>query len=133
DVRFLATKKTYEGIYTVDNDTLKICLNGLADGVKDRPGDFTTKDNANRRLLVFQRDKPDGNPNAGLSGFVGIMLQFDMNNNQVVVVQPLDGSPAFKAGLKKDDVIVRVAATAATDLRTTIDAVRQARPGTELM
>ncbi len=132
DLKFRTTKKTYEGIYTIDKDTLKICLNGQTDGVKDRPATFATRDQANRRLLVFQRDRADSDPNAGLSGFVGMMLQFDMNKNQVVVTQPLEGSPAFRAGLKKDDIIVRVAATAATDLRTTIEAVRQARPGTEL-
>jgi RNA polymerase sigma-70 factor (ECF subfamily) len=42
------------GIYELDGDTLKICLNKL--GVDERPTEFTANDS--RYVYVFQREKP---------------------------------------------------------------------------
>ena len=39
---------------------------------------------------------------------------------------------AEKAGLKKGDVVLKVGATPATDLMTTIQAVRQIKPGAKV-
>ena len=45
---------------------------------------------------------------------------------------PIKDSPADKAGLKAGDVVLKVGATAASDLETTVKAVREAKPGTKL-
>src|SRR6516225_2169168 len=54
DLAWAKPKREYEAIYAIDGDTLKICLNRGADGVKERPTDFETKDNAGRYLFVFE-------------------------------------------------------------------------------
>jgi len=132
DLSFLSPKKAYEGIYTVEKDTLKICLNGQSDGLKERPQDFSTKDKANLRLLVFERDKADADTTEGLTGFVGLSMRLDDKQNAVVVNEAFDGSPAKKAGLRKDDVLLKVGGGEVTDLRSVIDTVRQAKPGNKL-
>ena len=40
--------------------------------------------------------------------FTGIGAEIQMKNNQVVVVAPIDGSPAQKAGLRPGDIILKV-------------------------
>ncbi len=40
--------------------------------------------------------------------FAGIGAEVQMKNNQVVVVAPIDGSPAQKAGIRPGDIIVEV-------------------------
>jgi carboxyl-terminal processing protease len=36
---------------------------------------------------------------------VGIQLEQDEKTNQIVVISPIEGSPAFKAGVMAGDVI----------------------------
>jgi uncharacterized protein (TIGR03067 family) len=129
DLKFKDSERTYEGIYAVEKDTLKVCLN-KRDGSKDRPGKFATKDQEDWRMLVFEREKAaPANPTEGLKAFAGVQLKFDDDNKAVLVASPLKGSPAEKAGLKTDDVIVKVGQTAASDLETTVKAVRDLKPG----
>src|SRR5262249_30475710 len=52
DLEYRKPKKVIEGIYQLDGDTLKLCVNRQADGVKERPTDFTSKDKPNVRVLV---------------------------------------------------------------------------------
>lgn len=47
----------FEGIYQVDGDTLKICLHATPN-IKQRPTEFTGKENSNQILIVFKREKP---------------------------------------------------------------------------
>ncbi|HJZ91478.1 MAG TPA: TIGR03067 domain-containing protein [Gemmataceae bacterium] len=77
DLRFRDPDRVYEGVYAVEKDTLKVCLNSRADA-KDRPGEFATKDRADRRLLVFEREKaaPE-NPAEGATAYAGIQLRAD--------------------------------------------------------
>jgi uncharacterized protein (TIGR03067 family) len=132
DLKFRDLDRVYEGVYTVEKDTLKVCLNSRADA-KDRPGEFSTKDRADRRLLVFEREKaaPE-NLAEGATAYAGVQLRADPDTKAVVVDTPIKGSPAEKAGLKKGDVILKVAAIEVTDLEATVKAVRQARPGDKL-
>lgn len=45
----------------------------------------------------------------GLAGkFEGIGAELGMKGNQIIIVAPLDGSPAVKAGLRAGDVILKV-------------------------
>ncbi len=132
DLTFRDPERVYEGIYAVEKDTLKVCLNGRADA-KARPGEFATKDKADRRLLVFEREKAaPANPTEGLAAFAGIQIRTDPDTNAVVVDAPVKGSAAEKAGLKKGDVVLQVGATTASDLETMVKAVRQAKPGAKL-
>jgi S1-C subfamily serine protease len=117
----------------VDGDTLKISVNRRDAGVKERPLDFETKDNPGRRLLILKREKAgadDGTKDA--PGFVGMQITLDKDTNKVLVTGLIEGSPAKKSGLKKDDAVLRVGTTDASDLKTTIDAVRLVRPGSDL-
>jgi uncharacterized protein (TIGR03067 family) len=131
DLSFLSPKKVLEGIYAVEKDTLKICVNTQIDGVKERPDGFSTKDKEPWRVLVFERTKEDApdNPN----GFAGLALGFDKDRKAVVVASVIDGSPAKKAGLLKDDAILKVGGKDITDVLGAVDAVRQTKPGTALV
>jgi uncharacterized protein (TIGR03067 family) len=134
DLGFLSPKRVYEGVYEVDGDTLKICVNRQTDGVKERPLGFTTKDKRNLRLLVFKRVKgADKGAPEDLAGFVGMAIRYSADRKEVVVSEALDGSPAKKAGLKKDDVLISVGGQPATDLHTVIDRVRQEKPGSRVV
>jgi len=122
----------YEAIYVVEKDTLKVCVNKRTEGAKERPGSFSTKDHEDWRLLVFEREKAaPKDATEGLSAFAGIRLRKG-ENDEVVVESPIKGSPAEKAGLKKDDVVLKVGATAVADLDATVKAVRAAKPGEKL-
>jgi uncharacterized protein (TIGR03067 family) len=134
DLNFVAKDRVYEAIYTVEGDTLKICLNRRTDGVKERPLDFTTDGKPDRRLLTFKREKPgadDGTKDG--PGFVGVQIGVAPEDKSVIVVAALDNSPAKKAGLKKDDVIVRVGDTPATGVKQVVDLIREVRPGSEVI
>jgi uncharacterized protein (TIGR03067 family) len=132
DLEFKKPKRTYEGVYTLKDDTLKICVNKMTDGVKERPLGFETKGKPDWRLLVFKRLKE---PNAGaiehLSGFAGIAIGIS-KEKEPIIVNVIEGTPARKAGLMKDDIILQVGAQDATDLRTTVRLVGEFRPGSEV-
>jgi len=133
DVGFLSPKKVHEGVCSVDKDTLKICINKLTEGVKERPLGFATEDKPDLRLFVLKRVKPGEElGKESLPGYVGMAIRTTEEPRQVVIGDVLEGSPAKKAGLKKDDVILKVGAGEATDLRTTIDLCRRAKPGSTL-
>ena len=133
DLTFPDPKRTYEGIYSVEADMLKVCLNVQTDGVKQRPQDFSTEDKENPRVLVFRRDKAEAADKAvGLTGFVGLALGFDDDRKEVIVSAVIEKSPAEKAGLQKEDVVLKVGDMAVTDLDSAISAVRAKKPGSEL-
>jgi len=63
----------------------------------------------------------------GLAGqFSGIGAELGMKDNQIIVIAPLDGSPAEKAGLKAGDVIVKVNSESSVDwaLPAAVDKIR---------
>jgi uncharacterized protein (TIGR03067 family) len=133
DLTFPEAKRTYEGIYAIEKDTLKICLNVQTEGVKMRPQDFSTDGAENPRVLIFHREKAaPANPTEGLTGFVGLVLRMDEDRKEVVVADLLAKGAAEKAGLQKDDVLLKVGDTDVTDLQTAIQAVRGKKPGAEL-
>ncbi len=63
--------------------------------------------------------------------FTGIGIHVTMRNNLVTVISPIEGTPAYKAGIKAGDKIIKVDGTATEDLR---DAVKRMRgpKGTEV-
>ncbi len=133
DLKFASPKRTYEGIYTVEKDAWKICVNNKTEGVKERPHLFSTEGKENWRLLIFQKeDKAEASAPDQLPGFVGMMISVDADTKEVRIMAALKGSPAEKAGLKKDDVLVKVGGVEATDLQAVVKGIRNLTPGTEL-
>lgn len=63
-------------------------------------------DTGHSRFLTPEMVKQERNFSRG--SFEGIGAEVQMKNNQVVIVAPLDDSPAQKAGLKPGDVILKV-------------------------
>jgi uncharacterized protein (TIGR03067 family) len=131
DLRFRGPDRGYEGIYRLDKDELKICLNGRSEGAKERPSGFSPEGQADWRVLTLTRIKPsEVGPG---SGFVGLMLGLDGESKAVVVQSVLEGTPAKAAGLRKGDVLLDVAGAAASNLNTAVSAVRRAKPKSELI
>jgi uncharacterized protein (TIGR03067 family) len=131
DLRFTEPERIYEGIYELrGKDIFQVCLNGRTEGVKERPNSFSLDEQPVRRLLTFERAKPE-EATAG-NGFVGMALRFDETLSAVVIQSTLERSPARKAGLREDDVLLSVGGDAVTDLRSAINAVRRIKPRTEL-
>ena len=56
--------------------------------------------------------------------FTGIGIHVTMRNNLVTVISPIEGTPAYRAGVKAGDKIVKVDGTPTEDLR---DAVKRMR------
>ena len=74
---------------------------GAIKGMLDSLGD----DGHTRFLTPEERKQND----QSLSGtYVGIGVQLEQRNGEVVVAAPIDGSPAEKAGISSDDVLVAV-------------------------
>jgi uncharacterized protein (TIGR03067 family) len=130
DLRFAEPRRVFEGIYALDGETLKVCLN-QHDGVKERPHVLDTKGRANWRLLTFVRDRPEaGDGMDQLPGYVGLAgLTFDEERKECIIEEVREASPAKRAGLRKGDVILRVADDELTDLDSMVDAVRRTHPG----
>jgi uncharacterized protein (TIGR03067 family) len=130
DLQFVSPAKTYEGIYSVEGETLRICVNNVTDGVKQRPAELATKDQPGFRLLTFKRAAAD---DAGPTvGFVGMALKLSEETKEVMIFEIIEGSPAKKADLKEGDILLQVAGVKATDLQSTVDAVRKVKPSTDL-
>jgi carboxyl-terminal processing protease len=74
---------------------------GAIEGMLDSLGD----DGHTRFLTPEQRKQND----QSLSGtYVGIGVQLEEKNGEVVVAAPIDGSPAEEAGISSDDVLLAV-------------------------
>src|SRR5207253_3690172 len=108
-----------EGIYVIEKDRLKVCLNTRTNGPKERPSDFTTKDKPNLRVFTFQRISPDDGPGPQ-KGFVGMALALQGDAPAVAVQTVIPNSPAEKAGLKAGDVVLRVGDENVRDLESTV-------------
>jgi uncharacterized protein (TIGR03067 family) len=130
DMRFVSPSREFEGIYAIEGDTLKVCLNTQADGVKERPLVFSTKGKESWRLLVFKRDT--GEEADDLRGFVGMALNLRADTGELVIGGILDDSPAKKAGLQMGDVLLEIAGSAVKELRPAIEAIRRVKPGSNL-
>jgi len=74
---------------------------GAIEGMLDTLGD----EGHTRFLTPEEREQND----QGLSGtYVGIGVQLEEKNGEVVITAPIDGSPAERAGISSDDVLLAV-------------------------
>jgi uncharacterized protein (TIGR03067 family) len=130
DFHFGNKDRIYEGLCAIDGEKLKICLNRRGDGIKERPDSYSLDGHPSWALLTFEKVKADEiGPG---TGFVGMALRFDKETNEVGVAEVVDGSPAKKAGLMKDDILLAVGGAGVTDVRQAVAEVRRAKPGEEL-
>ena len=130
DLELVKSRRLHEGIYKLDKDRLTICVGMITDDVKERPLTFNNKDSEKYRTLLFVRDKP-GTELQGAAGFVGIQLRSDDKTKEIHIVDTIKGSPAQKAGLKKEDILLKVGSDVVGNLTQTVDLVRQLKPGTK--
>ncbi len=134
DLAFQDPDRVYEAIYSVKDDTLKICFNRVTEGVKERPNAFSTEGKSDLRLFTFTRDKDRKIDDLeGLGGFVGLQIMAQKDSKELLIAGILAKSPAMKADLKKDDVLLKVAGQDVGDLQSTVKSIRGAKPGSELV
>jgi len=93
---------TIQRVY-VDRNAVKpqLMTYGAISGMVDALGDT-----GHSRFLTPEMLKQERNLTTGR--FEGIGAEVQMRNGQLVVVAPIDGSPAQKAGLKPGDIILKV-------------------------
>lgn len=93
-------------------------LNGAISGMVQALGDPFT---------IYLPPVQNTNFKQGLAGqFSGIGAELSTKGSDIIVISPLDGSPAEKAGIKAADVIVKVdgQSTAGWDLGKTVTLIR---------
>jgi len=98
-------------------DTQKI-LNGAISGMVDSLDDPYT---------VYLPPKQNNDFKQGLAGkFEGIGAELGVKDKQIIVVSPLDGGPAKKAGIKPGDLIVKVndQSTAGWNVNQAVEKIR---------
>jgi carboxyl-terminal processing protease len=66
--------------------------------------------------------------------FGGVGIQIDVRDGRIVVISPLVGSPAYRAGMQAGDVIVEIEGKSTEEIRSPDDAVAQLKgePGTKV-
>lgn len=108
-----ALKSNYDGELSVDE-----LLDGLKSGLARATGDPYTEFLNAEAAKEFDED---------LSGtFTGIGAELGKDKDSIVIIAPIDGFPAEKAGLKPKDVIVEINGESAFDLSIT-EAVKRIR------
>jgi S1-C subfamily serine protease len=61
--------------------------------------------------------------------YLGVMIGLNKEKGTVIVLAVLPDSPAQKAGVKPNDVLVRIDGAKATDLPTTVKVIQAMKPG----
>ncbi|HEV3203833.1 MAG TPA: TIGR03067 domain-containing protein [Gemmataceae bacterium] len=133
DISFPPAKNPYEGIFLLEENSLKICINKETEGPKQRPGKFSTMEKPDWRLLQFKRGKEgEWADFKGTNGFIGMAVRLDQDKGEIIINEIFDNSPAKKSGLEKDDTILKAGDAQATDLVAVVQAIRQTKPGSDL-
>lgn len=133
DLNWIKPKRSYEGIYSLEGETLKLCINRDTEGANERPQAFVTEGKSNLRLLTFKRETEESNePLLGVDGFVGIMIGRSEDQKHIIVVAALADSPAEKAGLQKDDIVISLNENPVSELQEVVAVIRKQKPGQEI-
>ena len=93
-------------------------LNGAISGLVQSVGDPYT---------LYLPPVSNNNFKQGLAGqFQGIGAELGMRDNKIIVISPLDASPAIAAGIKPEDVILKVDGVSTTgwSLAQTVEKIR---------
>jgi S1-C subfamily serine protease len=77
-------------------------------------------------LLVGPALRADDPP----EGSIGVQVKLE--DGKIVVVEPIKGGPAEKAGVKANDVIVKVNDLKADDLEATVKEITKHKPGNKV-
>ncbi len=110
---YKALKRNFDGELT--NEQL---LEGMKRGLAESTGDPYTEFFNPEEAEEFQGDL-DGS-------FEGIGAELGKEENSIIVISPIDGYPAQKAGLKPKDVILKIDGEPATDISIS-EAVKKIR------
>lgn len=111
-------QKLEESYYDKAGLDPKKLVNGAINGMVQSLGDPYT---------MYLPPKDNSDFKEGLAGrFEGIGAQLGMKGNQIIVIAPLDGSPAEKAGIKPGDAIIKVEGkpTAGWTLNQAVEKIR---------
>jgi uncharacterized protein (TIGR03067 family) len=132
DFVFRRPKAEREGIYEIKDGTWKLCINWDPAGVKERPQNCSIKDKPAFRGLVFEKVniKEADAAKAGM-GFIGVSLK-KLDGGGLSVGMVLPDSPAKKAGLMAEDLVLQVGGNDVGELLATVKAIQQVEPGSEL-
>jgi len=133
DFVFRAPHGEREAIYALKDGAWKICVNWDAEGVKERPQDFSTKDKPQWRVLNFEKvnTKETDVVRSGM-GYVGIQIRKGEDGG-LFIAMALPDSPAKKAGLKSEDQLLQIGGNDVGDLQMTVKSIQQIQPGSELV
>ena len=100
NTKLSAIKKVLDEEYLGDIDEEKLidgAIKGYVDGVGDEYTEYFTKDEMEKLMISVEGD------------YVGIGIYMTLNNsNQIVVLTPIKGSPAYDAGILPGDIIKKV-------------------------
>ena len=93
--KYLSEKYLYD---LNENEMLESAIKGYVAGLGDEYSEYITAD----EMKKYMQDT------IGKYVGIGVYLANDKENNQVVILTPLKGSPAEEAGIKPGDVILKV-------------------------
>lgn len=131
------------GVFVKDMERLKKGdvwgkLSKLMPGMKDPAEADEFKQRPNRRNRGEDRSEPparvepeDAAPTKN-KVYLGVQLEALENNGGVQVVEVADGSPASKAGIELEDVIIKVDGKTVTENADVVEKVRSAKAGDKL-
>jgi len=119
----------HEDYHRTTDDWEKINVDGL-----ERVADFTAaivRTLGNRRTALTFVNVPPPAPvaGAGYGAYLGTVPDMSENPGGVRLTGVRAGSPAEKAGLKGNDIIVRIGEMAVPDLQAMTNALREHQPG----
>jgi carboxyl-terminal processing protease len=120
DLDYKTVEQVYDSLKSNYDGQLKVedLLNGLKEGLAKATGDPYTE---------FMTPKEARDFNSDLNGtFSGIGAELSKDGSNIIVVAPIAGYPAEKAGLKPKDVIAEIDGKSAYDL-TISEAVQRIR------
>lgn len=101
ETEILKIRAVIDKYYLKDIDEEKL-INGAIKGYVNALGDKYTE------YLVGEEWQEMETNTLGHYVGIGVYIQNDANNNQIVIVSPMEGSPAQEAGIRPGDIITKV-------------------------
>ncbi len=113
---FIEVLRQIEENYVEPQDPQDLIYGGIKGMVRslDPHSSFMAKDEYNELMLETK------------GSFTGIGIEITMKDSILTVVSPIEGTPAFKIGLKSGDMIIKIEETSTKDM-SMMDAVKKIR------